>query len=126
MIDLCYTRKDGTSLGGTARGLDIKARSNGKQVNVGKLTVTDLRSGSHLPALLFLHLRQSVADREPRYEAEWGWTVGFSHAVVIFGFTPEGQPIIGDPSVGREFWNLEGLTELWTGTTVWLEQERAK
>ncbi|MCD6050565.1 MAG: hypothetical protein K0Q55_1968 [Verrucomicrobia bacterium] len=121
MIDLCYTRKDGTSLGGTARGLDIKARSNGKQVKVGKLTVGDLKAGAHLPALLFLHLRQSVADREPRYEEQWGWTVGFSHAVVIFGFTSDGLPIIGDPSVGREVWSVKGLEELWTGTTVWLE-----
>lgn len=121
MIDLCYTRKDGTSVGGLAHGLDAKAQASGKTVKVASLKLEDLKEASRLPAILVVSLRREVAEREPRYEKQWGWSVGFSHAVVLFGFTPEGNPIIGDPSVGKEIWNIEGLKELWTGTAEWLE-----
>ncbi len=121
MIDLCYTRKDGTSVGGLAHGLNAKVRARGKQVKVASLKLEDLKVASRLPAILIVSLRQEVADREPRYEKQWGWTVGFSHAVVLFGFTPEGNPVIGDPSAGKEEWNIEGLRELWTGMAEWVE-----
>jgi len=122
MIDLCLTRKDGTSVGGLLHGLAAKAKSSGKEAKVASLKLGDLKDPSRQPAILIVSLRQSVADRELRYENQWGWAVGQSHAVVLFGFTPEGEPIIGDPSVGKEVWSMKGLEELWTGTTVWLEK----
>jgi len=122
MIDLCFTRKDGTSVGGLVHGLNVKAKPVGKTVKVASLKLADLKETSRLPAILIVSLRQEVADREPRYENQWGWVVGLSHAVVLFGFTGEGNPIIGDPSVGKEVWNIKGLEELWTGTAVWLEK----
>lgn len=121
MIDLCFTRKDGTSVGGLLRGVEAKAKPSGKEVKVASLKLANLKDPSQLPAILIVSLRQEVADRELRYENQWGWAVGLSHAVVLFGFTGEGNPIIGDPSVGKEVWNIKGLEELWTGTAVWLE-----
>lgn len=121
MIDLCFTRKDGTSVGGLVHGLNVKAKLVGKTVKVASLKLEDLKSPAHLPAILIVSLQQEVADREPRYEEQWGWTVEFSHAIVLFGFTSEGNPIIGDPSVGKEVWGIKGLEELWTGKAVWLE-----
>jgi hypothetical protein len=122
MIDLCFTRKDGTSVGGLVHGLNVKTKPGGRTAKVASLKLADLKEPSRLPAILIVSLRQEVADRELRYENQWGWAVGLSHAVVLFGFTGEGNPIIGDPSVGKEVWNIKGLEELWTGTAVWLEK----
>lgn len=119
MIDLCFTRRDGTSLGGLARGLRVKAPD--KSVKMGSLTLTDLRERIQKPTILIVGLTAEAAEREPRYERQWGWAVGLRHAVVCFGFTQDGNPIIGDPSVGREVWSERGLMDLWTGTAVWLE-----
>jgi predicted double-glycine peptidase len=126
LIMTCFTRKDGTSLGGLLRGLDMLARPQGWKVQVATVMLEDLKKKEFQPAILLVHLRPEVAAKEPRYENQWGWAIGQSHAVVLLGFTQEGQPIIGDPSVGREVWSSQGLAELWTGTAVSLEQTRAK
>ncbi len=123
MIELCFTRKDGTSLGGLVRGLAEKVRDREFQVKAASLKLEDLKQGKTCPLILIMNLRQEVADRELRYENQWGWAVGQSHAVVLFGFTPEGEPIIGDPSVGKEVWSSKGLEELWTGAAVWLVEK---
>jgi predicted double-glycine peptidase len=122
LIMACFTRKDGTSLGGLLRGVELMARPQGYRARVATATLDDLRSKERQPAILLMNLRPEVAAKEPRYENQWGWVIGQSHAVVLLGFNEAGHPIIGDPSVGREVWSLEGLTELWTGTTVWLEK----
>jgi len=122
LIMACFTRKDGTSLGGLLRGVELMSRPQGYRARVATATLDDLRSKERQPAILLVNLRQEVAAKEPRYENQWGWVIGQSHAVVLLGFNEAGHPIIGDPSVGREVWSLEGLTELWTGTTVWLEK----
>lgn len=119
MIDLCFTRRDGTSLGGLARGLRNKAPD--KTVKMASLKLEDLKRESQHPAILIVGLTPEVAERDPRYEEQWGWAVGLRHAVVCFGFTKDGNPIIGDPSVGREVWSEKGLSDLWTGAAVWLE-----
>ncbi|MGV3754025.1 MAG: cysteine peptidase family C39 domain-containing protein, partial [Verrucomicrobiota bacterium] len=123
MIELCFTRKDGTSLGGLMRGLAVKVRDSEMQVKTAALKPEDLKQRKTYPLILSMNLRQEVADRELRYENQWGWAVGQSHAVVLFGFTPEGEPIIGDPSVGKEVWSSKGLEELWTGAAVWLVEK---
>jgi hypothetical protein len=54
---------------------------------------------------------------------EWGWTPGKRHAVVVFGFLPDGKIEkidMGDPSVGREKWNVESLNTLWNGEGITL------
>lgn len=121
LIMACFTRKDGTSLGGLLRGVELMARPQGYRARVATATLDDLRSKERQPAILLVNLRPEVAAKEPRYENQWGWVIGQSHAVVLLGFNEAGHPIIGDPSVGREVWSLEGLTELWVGTMVWLE-----
>ena len=45
---------------------------------------------------------------------------GKRHAVVVFGFLPNGKLDIGDPSVGRESWNTESLAVLWNGEGIQL------
>lgn len=126
LIMACFTRKDGTSLGGLLRGIDMLARPQGWKVRVAAVTMEDLKKKEFQPAILLVHLRPEVAAKEPRYEKQWGWAIGQSHAVVLLGFSPEGEPIIGDPSVGKEVWSIKGLEELWTGTTVWLDKQSAK
>jgi hypothetical protein len=42
------------------------------------------------------------------------------HAVVIFGFLPNNKIDMGDPSVGREKWNVESLNTLWNGEGILL------
>jgi hypothetical protein len=37
------------------------------------------------------------------------------HTVVLFGVTSDGKVDIGDPSVGRELWDVADLNVLWQG-----------
>ena len=123
MIQRCLTRADGTYLGGLYHGVAEKLSGEALQVQVANLTLEDLRAEHVRPAILLVQLTRTVAEREPRYTEQWGWRVGMSHAIVLYGFNDQGNPIIGDPSVGKEVWHLQGLQELWTGKALWLEKK---
>jgi hypothetical protein len=62
-------------------------------------------------------------DADPRYARDWGWTPGTRHNVVFFGYAPNGNPIIGDPAVGREQWSPAALDKLWHGHGLRLVQK---
>jgi hypothetical protein len=113
MAELCLTTSRGTSTYGLYRGLRIKLRGTGYTIVPFHGTAEQLREAG-TPAILTVGLRPDEAFDE-RYVVQWGWQPGVQHTVVLFRFLPNGQPDIGDPSVGRERWNDEALRVLWHG-----------
>jgi len=49
---------------------------------------------------------------------------GVPHAVVVFGFTDDDQVSVGNPGVGREYWSVQALRDLWHGDYVTLEKDK--
>ncbi|MEM1097444.1 MAG: hypothetical protein AAGH92_01525 [Planctomycetota bacterium] len=121
MARICLTDARGTSLLGMHRGLRIMTRDSGYRPTVDRRTLDELQKDiGRLPAILSMQLTRGVLEREPRYGEDWGWDVGVLHTVVIYGFTEDERVEIGDPGVGREFWSIQSVEDLWTGETTWL------
>lgn len=117
MARLCLTREWGTSVWGMYRGLKLKTADTPFRVEVVHRTLDDLRA-SREPVLLIVGLSRWRPPADPRYVRNWGWTPGRYHAVLFLGFGDGDLVRMADPSVGKEFWNVEGLRVLWTGVGV--------
>lgn len=100
----------------------MKTHRTDRQVEVICTDIDSVRTSVSLPALAILKLTRHVSNREPRYAQKWHWTIGVSHAVVLFGFPTQNQVAIGDPRFGRETWNLQGFCDLWQGELICLTQ----
>lgn len=119
---LCLTRSSGTPMLGVYRGLRHKTASSPWRVRVLSLaSVAQLRAATKTsPVLISVGLDRWQRGYDPRYVTQWGWTPGKRHAVVVFGFLPDGKLDMGDPSVGREKWSAESLETLWNGEGIQL------
>ncbi len=81
-----------------------------------------LRTNVAIPVILYVKLSQQVPEEDPRYSRDWGWRVGVPHTVVLFRFAGNDLIDMGDPGVGREFWDTQALKDLWHGLYVALEK----
>lgn len=116
MARLCLTDHKGSLWMGIFRGLLLKTQDLGYQVEVGHYTLEQLRS---MPGPFLLRCGLDVgADVDPSYIDSWGWEPGQQHTVVLYDFLPNGKGMIGDPSVGLEFWTAQDLGVLWHGQTM--------
>jgi hypothetical protein len=121
MARLCLTREAGTSLHGLYRGLKLKTADTPWAVepfHTDAAGLRRMRAAQDGPMLLCVRLERG-ADTDPRYAVDWGWTPGVNHTVVVYRFTTnhngEERIEIGDPAVGREFWDADALRVLWHG-----------
>lgn len=121
MIDLCLTNQEGTYSLGLFRGLHLKAQPHRVGVFVGD--VDQLRELPNRPVIISVGLSLDAAS-DPKisalYNDKYGWTPGQFHTVVLYGFTQDDRVKIGDPSVGREFWDLRDLEILFAGTGYYI------
>lgn len=112
MADLCLTRR-GTNWMGLYRGLKKKTAGTEWDVEVFTGSADELRSRS--PAILSVGLSR-LAQADPLYQTELGWTPGVRHSVVLLGFVTDlveiGEPT---PDAGRERWTNSDLQELYLG-----------
>jgi hypothetical protein len=122
MARLCLTGKHGTYLHGLYRGLRIKTRRTPLRAAVRSTDLTHLRNDVDLPVILNVRLTSKVACRDLRYARDWNWRIGVTHTVVLFGFTDDERVDIGEPGVGREFWHVQALRDLWHGEYICLEK----
>lgn len=122
MARLCLTGKHGTYLHGLYRGLRVKTNETPLRVAVRSTDLARLRSDVDLPIILNVRLTRKVACRDLRYARDWNWQIGVTHTVVLFGFTDDERVDIGEPGVGREFWHLQALRDLWHGEYICLER----
>lgn len=114
MADLCLTSGKGTTLYGLCRGLRVKTRGTPLCMRITSGDANDLREAA-LPALVHVTLTREMDARDPRYSRDWGWIVGVTHTVIVFGFLEEdGIDLVevGDPAVGRERWEARSLADL--------------
>ena len=114
MARSCLTTWRGTPRLGLYRGLSLKTAHTGLRPEPVGGGMADLRAAAPESVLLFVGLRRGERA-DPRYEHEWGWQPGASHAVVLFRFLPDGWIEVGDPAAGREKWRTEALDVLWHG-----------
>lgn len=120
MADLCLTRNNGTSLHGLYRGLSLKTRHMGFEVDPFHGDLHELRRRTERgPVLLRVSLTFD-ADPEGWYTTELGWKPGVAHTVVCYRFVDEETVLIGDPVGGLEQWSLKDLVILWHGTGIGL------
>ncbi len=121
MSSLCFA-DNGTTWAGLYRGLSLKTAETDYTVQtfVGDLDKLRQLHCEERPVVLTVGLSRDSAKRVPgdlaQQLADRGWFVGHTHAVLFYGFTDQGQARIGDPSVGREDWNLRELKALWHGS----------
>jgi hypothetical protein len=123
MADLCLTSAGGTTLYGLCRGLRIKTRGTPLGVRIASGGAEELRARK-LPALVHVTLTREMDERDPRYSRDWGWIVGVTHTVVVFGFVEEGGVElveVGDPAIGRERWEAGALADLRARRFITLE-----
>lgn len=125
LATLCLTRNTGTPLLGVYRGLRHKTAGTPWRVRVlSHASVEQLRAAcAQGPVLISVGLDRWQRGYDRRYVTDWGWTPGKRHAVVVFGFLPNGKLDMGDPSVGREQWNVEALSVLWNGEGIQLTHD---
>ncbi len=119
MVRQCLTTAKGTSAWGLYRGLSRLARGSGHRV---RLTVEPVeaflaRGG---PAMVSVKLTPEVDARDPRYRRDWGWLLNQPHSVIVLQQVGERIEVL-DPRAGREWWTVQGLTDLWNGTVAWLD-----
>lgn len=119
MARLCLTRANGTTLPGLYRGLKLKMAGTPWDVVV----VPRDGIGVAGPAIIAVGLGR-LQRADARYEREWGWRRGASHAVVLVRFSDPRHVEIADPSVGREVWPAEALRVLWHGDALALAPRR--
>ncbi|MCW8131654.1 MAG: hypothetical protein KIS92_15010 [Planctomycetota bacterium] len=123
MAELCLTRERGTTFFGLYRGLKLKTAGTPWDVETFTARVEDARDPAFGPAILVVGIPRTGA-LDPRYERNWGWVPGVQHAVVFYEINRDGKPVMGDPSVGRECWDMAGLHELWLGKGIRLVPRR--
>ena len=120
MAHLCLTTPRGTRMRGLYRGLKVKTAGTRFTVKPFHATVADLpKALAEGPLLLTVRLEPDKTT-DPRFAQEWGWTPGVSHHVVVFRQSADGRFEVGDPAVGREYWDERAFHNLWHGEGVQL------
>ena len=114
MVEKCLTSDRGTTLWGLYRGLKLKTNSTSFYVDVFSGDEDYLASLNGEPVILIVRLDKD-AGLDPRYEDDWQWQPGVSHAVVFYNFAEDDLVWMGDPSFGREQWNRQAIRDLWYG-----------
>ena len=113
MAALCLTTEHGTALHGLYRGLKIKTAGTGWDVEAFSCDLDGVRRMTG-PLVLRVGAGER-ANTGRRGERQWFQRQGVGHCVVLFGFTRNGKIEVGDPSVGRELWDIGTLAALWDG-----------
>lgn len=126
MARLCLTNAGGTPIRGLYRGLKLKTAGTPFDVRpvAGDLDALHERLADG-PVILTVKLIPAPGV-DPRFERDWGWVPGVSHAVVLFGRRADGLYDVGDPSVGRERWDKRALDTLWHGEAIQLVPAKIK
>lgn len=120
LIPLCLTDASGTPTLGLYRGIKLVSDSHGRTVRVLDMNLQQLMSADQWPVLLAVELPYGVDDR--RYVDQWGWIPGMGHSVVALERLPNGDLLIGDPSVGLERWSEKDMQILWHGVGMHVSQ----
>jgi hypothetical protein len=109
MTRLCLTRRHGTPALGLYRGLKLKTRGTGWQVEVIHATWEELQRQASWPVLL-----QVRADRN-KLAGLQGGLARMDHTIVVLGLLPTGKIDVADPAAGHKPWTIDELKSRWAG-----------
>ncbi len=117
MAEVCLTR-NGTNWMGLYRGLKKKTAGTDWDVEVSTCSANELHA-LHRPAILSVGL-PLTGNLDLRTQAEFGWTPGVRHSIILLGFTEDDLVDIAEPTagVGRERWTVSNLHEFYLGQCV--------
>lgn len=117
MAELCLTRH-GTNWMGLYRGLKKKTAGTEWDVEVSACSANELQTLCR-PAILSVGM-PPTDDLDRRVQAEFGWTPGVRHSIVLLSFTNDDLVEIAEPTlgVGRERWSVSSLNEFYLGQSV--------
>jgi hypothetical protein len=114
MVEICLTRDNGTLMLGLYRGLKLKTIGSKWNVVVFDGAADQLRR-TPVPAVAIIHAGGITTGR---------LSIGDRHAVVIFGFNPDGTIDVGDPYAGRQRWKFNQFAAVYDGEAIALTQRR--
>jgi hypothetical protein len=117
MAELCLTRH-GTNWMGLYRGLKNKTAGTAWDVEVSTCSAMELQALNQ-PAILSVGL-PSAGNLDRSTQAEFGWTPGVRHSIVLLSFTRDDLVDIVEPTagVGRERWTVANLHEFYLNQCV--------
>lgn len=131
MVRLCLTGRIGTNMLGIYRGLKMKTDGTPFDVEPVCCSFAQLQDSQICPMLLPVKLQSltPITYGPPRRRVHPMFTASGKpallenllkkdHCIVLYGFTGEGDAIIGDPSnrtYGRVHWKKEQLEKSWRG-----------
>jgi hypothetical protein len=125
MAQHCFTSPAGTTMHGIYRGLKIMTRGTPLRVRPITGDRETLRAAlQDGPVLISVGLRRGQ-QADPRYASLWGWTPGTMHTVIVYSIDTHDRVQIGDPRIGLEFWDIDGIRTLWHGQGWQLVKEPA-
>lgn len=127
MAHLCLSKKTGTPLLGLYRGLKLKTRGTRWDVDVIRCSFDELKRLDSFPAVLSVRLGETYVLGAGASGRETKRQGGTCHAIVLFGFLPDGRADIGDPSQYRHdhaYWPADDLKNSYMGEGIRLVQRR--
>jgi len=105
LIDLCLTRRSGTTMLGLYRGLRLMTQ--GKALRVIALPATS-EDAVHWPVPAVITIQQPGGSQ--------GWfAVGNRHSVALLDVAGDGSVEIGDPMGGWQLWSKKEFARLYAG-----------
>jgi hypothetical protein len=115
MAELCLTRY-GTSWQGLYRGLKLKTAGTDWDVQVCRVSASDLERERAAPLILSVGL-DGAAPADSDFTREFGWVPGVNHSVVLENFSSNHCANIADPAqeMSREQWDAKTLQTLCRG-----------
>lgn len=127
MARLCLSKETGTPLLGLYRGLKLKTRGTPWEVEIIRCGFDELKRLDNLPAVLSVRLGETDVIGTGKLGQDSGRIAGTCHAVVLFGFLPDGRAEIGDPSQYRHdrgYWPVDQLKSAYMGEGIRLVERR--
>jgi hypothetical protein len=126
MAQLCLNSIHGATMLGIYRGLKLKTRGTDYDVEPVQCHYEDLQHLDAGPMLIPVRLANLSLSAGSR-PVVWNLLTRINHCVVLFGFTPKGKAVIGDPSngsFGRVEWTQTQLRQRWLGEGFRLVQRK--
>ena len=123
MIKACFTSSDGTEPLALYRGLKSHTQYRNVTPRLASRESTMWSELDQYPLVAFVSFRDDTTAAETPFTRILGRGAE-GHAIVIFGCTPKGKFLIGDPAVGRTIWDKDLFHRRFSGQAIYLAKDR--
>ncbi len=119
MMHACLTSRDGTEPLGLYRGLVLRTQSRRLSPRLASHDAAQWDQLCQYPLVALVTFRNDENSAPPTLRRILGRDAE-GHAIVVFGRTPGGKFIVGDPAVGRTLWDQEVFERRFSGQAIYL------